>query len=413
MSDVEKSNHSENEDDLFNENEEDDLGLGLDGSDNEAGEVQDDVNDNEQDQDEQEDENDEEEHEEVELKTLGISLPRHAVTSNMEKDATTIKMPVFLSVDPHPFDPVEFKETLEINAQSRSKQFQDIKSIHNDSIREKLLNENTLRWRYSNVNDEIIKQSNCHFVEWDDGSISLKVGNEMFDYKELPLFDNLLAKSYDDLEILQGHKVLSKSANLLPSSTFTSTHRQLTNAIKNIQRKDTILNTTTDTDPMETQRLADENEKRALKMRRQLEMKRKLQEERLGRSNAPGGDERDSYEPSYERFNRNYGNEEYDDEDDFIANDEDDDEEEDDDDDEGAERLKNLKKQGASKYQDEEDEEDEEEDEEEEDDEEEEEGDKKEEKESRKAESEPREGSEEDEGRRKRRRIIDSDEDEE
>ena len=89
------------------------------------------------------------------------------------------------------------------------------KEIHNEQMTEKLLNENTIRWRYHNAgNDEIVKQSNAHFVEWSDGSVSLKVGNEVYDVRELPMFDHLLVKSHQAAEVLQADSILSKSINL-------------------------------------------------------------------------------------------------------------------------------------------------------------------------------------------------------
>lgn len=305
-----------------------------------------------------EDEGDEDESEdEQELKTLDISLPRHAVVHKPEEDTYILKMPVFLNVEAHPFDPTEFKEKVDQNAVERSKSSMNAKQAQNDLNAEKLLNENTIRWRYTNSgNDEIIKQSNAHFVQWNDGSISLKIGNELFDYKELPVYDNFLVKTHDNHEILQNDSIINKLVNLLPTSTFTSTHRKLTEAVKNIQKKDKILNTITDNDPLMKQRLADENERKSLKMKRQIEIKRRLQEERLERTGSPAPGMRNSYEPAYERFERTYGDEEYDEEDDFIANDEEEEEGFDDDEDEeeeferGSERLKKLKDEGASKY---------------------------------------------------------------
>ncbi|PVH15591.1 uncharacterized protein CXQ87_003437 [Candidozyma duobushaemuli] len=294
------------------------------------------------------------------LKTSTLTLPRHPVSHKPEGDVFAIKIPVFLNVEAHPFDPTEFKERVARNAEERSKMEMDAKQMQNDVVAEKLLNENTIRWRYSNAgNDEIIKQSNAHFVEWDDGSISLKVGNELFDFKSQPILDNFLARSYVEHEVLQNEAALTRSANLIPASTFTETHRRLTQAVKTIQKKDKILNTLTERDPMLKQRMADENERKNLKAKRQLEQKRRLQEERLGKSDSPAP--RYGQESAYERFERAYGADEYDDEDDFVANDDEeleiDDEDAEAEEEEferGAERLKNLKDEGASKYRDEE-----------------------------------------------------------
>lgn len=350
MSDDERiKSDNENKEDL--EEEVDDLF----GDDEEQNDQQDNRQSNEDDS-----ENSQDEDEEAELKTIDISLPRHAVTSKAEEDTYIIKVPVFLNIEAHPFDPNEFKEQVHQNAINRNKSTMSEKQMKNDLVAEKLLNENSIRWRYSNSgDDEIIKQSNAHFVEWDDGSISLKVGNELFDFKTLPLFDNFLVKTHDTYEILQNDSILNKSANLLPSSTFTSTHRKLTEALKYTQKKDTILNTITEKDPELKQRLADENERKTMKLKRQIEQRRRLQEEKLGKSSSPAPGGRNNYESAYERFERTYANEDYDDEDDFVANDDDEVEEEedgedfDDEEDEfdkGAERLKKLKDDGEAKY---------------------------------------------------------------
>lgn len=279
-----------------------------------------------------------------EQKTIDVTLPRHALSHTPQGDTYLMKMPVFLRLEAHPFDPAEFKESVEQSAAQRTKSSMDQKQIQNDAIAEKLLNQNTIRWRYSNVNNEIVKQLNAHFVEWDDGLLSLKVGNELFDFREVPLSDNFLARSHVEHEVLQNELLITKSASLLPTSTKTSTHRQLTQAVKSIQRKDKILNTLTEKDPMLKQRLADENERKVLKMKRQMEQKRRAQEERLGSSSK-------SYDDKYERA---YGDE-YDEEDGFVANDDEELEEEEDDDEEdrfekGAERLAQVKSAGAEKY---------------------------------------------------------------
>lgn len=312
---------------------------------------------------EEDDDDDDDDQEEKVLKRHGISLPRHAISQKTDDEVYTLKMPVFLNVEAHPFDPSEFKERVSENAVKRAQSTLTAKQKQNELIAEKLLNENTIRWRYSNSgNDEIIKQSNAHFVQWDDGSISLKIGNELFDYKQLPLYDYILARTHDDHEILQSDSIISKSVNLLPASTLTSTHRKLTEAVKNIQKKDKILNTITNDDPLLKQRLADENERKSAKMKRQIEAKRRLQEERLEKANGPLTSRGGIYEPAYERFARTYDNEEYDEEDDFVAKDgevdlydeeeegEEEGSEEEEEFEKGADRLRQLKNEGASKY---------------------------------------------------------------
>lgn len=334
-------------------------------------------------EDNDDDDENEAEEESKEATSIEISLPRHAVPNKTEENIYNIKMPVFLNVEAVPFDPSEFKLQVTQNADNRSKLAMSAKQVTEDVVAEKLLNENTVRWRYSNQNDEIVKQSNAHFVQWDDGLLSLKIGGEMFDFRELPNSDNILVRLHDHLEFLQSDSIITRLANLVPTSTNSTTHRKLTQAVKNIQRKDKILNTLTENDPMLKQREADENERKLLKMRRQLEAKRKLQEDRLERSTGSGGGNGGGrYEPAYERFERTYGDNEYDDDDKFIDNDEEEEEEdeeeeeEEEDEDEAARRLTKLKAEGASKY------------------------------------SKRQDTPDEEEKARKRRRIIDSDDDE-
>lgn len=305
--------------------------------------------------------------EEAPLKTIQVSLPRHAAISETEPDSYLLRVPVFLKVEPHPFDPTEFKEAVDLNAQAR---LGTSKEVNDAAVVEKLINENTIRWRYSNTgNDEIVKQTNAHFVRWSDGLISFKVGDELFDFKELPVTDQFLARAHDSQELLQNDLTITKLVSLLPASSLSSTHRRLTQAVKTVQRKGKILNTITEGDPLMKQRIADETERKTLKLKRQLELKRRLQEERLERSSsshsypALRSGAFEPAEPAYERFARTYGDEKYDEEDGFVANDEEEvesfdeedeeDEEDDVDDDEEekrAERLRALKQAGAAKY---------------------------------------------------------------
>lgn len=326
---------------------------------------------------------DEDKEDEKNLRSTDITIPRHAASHKPDKETYMLKLPVFLNVDAHPFDPNEFKDKIEQSAMERKKQNLNAKQAKNDTIAEKLLNENTIRWRYSNSgNDEIIKQSNAHFVQWSDGLMSLKIGSELFDFRSLPITDQFLARSHVDHEVLQNDSIFTKSASLLPTSTSTDTHRKLTQAVKNIQKKETILNTLTHDDPMLKQRKADEDERKTLKMRRQLEQRRRLQEERLGKSETPAISRGEDY-GSYNR-NERFAYDEYDEDDGFVANDDEENEEDASDSDvegeeeefeKGAERLRNLKQEGDSKYR-----------------------------------SSP---ADDNEDRRKRRRIIDSDEDDE
>ncbi len=60
--------------------------------------------------------------------------------------------------------------------------------------------ENGLRWRYvKNENDELVKESNARMVRWSDGSLSLHLGNEIFD-----VYKQYMQGDYNHLFIRQG-----------------------------------------------------------------------------------------------------------------------------------------------------------------------------------------------------------------
>lgn len=287
------------------------------------------------------------------LKVVETLLPRHAVVDECEPDTYALKVPVFLKVDARPFDPATFKAAVAELLESQRTGAELEKAVRAAMVLEKLMNENTIRWRYLlGEGQDIIKQSNAHFVEWDDGLVLLKIGLELFDFKQIPVTDQWLVRLHDDHDMLQADLLVLKSVSLLPALTLTSTHRRLTQAVKSIQKKDKILNTISNDDPLLKQRMAEENERKTLKLRRQMELKRRAQEDRRReRAGLPA-------EPLYLRFARTYGDDEYDEEDDFVAGDdeeveeeeEEEEEEEDDDQDERAERLKRVKEAGADKY---------------------------------------------------------------
>ena len=48
--------------------------------------------------------------------------------------------------------------------------------------------ENTIRWRYAKDKDgNEVKESNCRMVRWSDGSLSMHLGNEIFDVFKMPV----------------------------------------------------------------------------------------------------------------------------------------------------------------------------------------------------------------------------------
>ncbi|KAI1730134.1 leo1-like protein [Ditylenchus destructor] len=129
-----------------------------------------------------------------------------------------VKFPNFLSVDTKPFDPDTYEDEME----------DDEVLDEEGRTRLKLKIENTVRWRLrKDEHGNDVKESNAKFVKWSDGSMSLFLGNEMFDVERQKIMD------HNHLFIRQGGGLLAQSVFteklvFRPHSTETLTHRKVT-----------------------------------------------------------------------------------------------------------------------------------------------------------------------------------------
>ena len=335
------------------------------------------------------------------LPLIEVTIPRYppSFRSAAEDDSYFARVPAFLTLEPHPFDSEKFLSEVEEQISNNT---------NDEKSRLKLKNENTIRWKYSrDVNSgTMIKQSNARFVKWSDGSMSLQLGNEMFDVNTKPYQDTFLALSHPSNELLQACTVLNKTMSFVPTSTSSQTHRRLTQELARRQLKNaSVGNFATIDDPERVKREAEKAEEINIKARKRLESKRRQLEEREGYrhpTSASAGYSNEAYDDNYSAAIRSdrYEN------DDFVVDDEESEEE----DEQRAQRLQNLKRRGEEKYREqddnEEEQEEEEEDEEDEEDEEEDLGEVDEE-----AINEEVEIERQTTQRQKKRRIIDDDDD--
>lgn len=293
----------------------------------------------------------EDDFEEIEQQELEIALPRFPPAIQPSEKLFLSRVPAFLQIDPHPFDSSEFLKS----AEEGSKDADTSKSL-----RLKTQAENTLRWKYGKGGDgaTVTKESNARFVKWSDGSLSLQLGEELFDVIRKPVEDTSLALSHPEQEVLQTSGVLAENFSYVPTSTKSLTHKRLTEELAKRTLKSAAVSSwdTTD-DPDKVQREAEKAENMANAARRKLESKRRQAEEDFGKTAADAMAEDEEMEQNYESRNAY-------EEDDFVV---DDDEEEDDEEEERAKRLQKLKSDGAKLYknrrdldEDDEDEEDEE-----------------------------------------------------
>lgn len=322
-----------------------------------------------------------------EFKEANIELVRHIVpnkitSGSQEPENKTIyaKVPPFLTINPIPFDPPCFEaQVKERLAGSTSNE---------ERLGERLIDQNTIRWRYSRDADQhVFKESNSQIIQWSDGSFSLKLGDEYTDILVNDTDNTFLAVSHDQQELMQctdGGEV-SKSLMFVPISTTSKLHQRLSKAIIRRNQKATLgpRSMIINVDPEIEKKELEKKQSQMFRDRRKKKLKEiEAQQEspdttgfgnnsysssrkRGGTPSQYGESRRDEYEESRR--------DEYE-EDDFIVEDdedeleyageEDDEEEEeeeeeenDDEDQKRAERLRELKRDATSTYQEDDDEE--------------------------------------------------------
>lgn len=200
---------------------------------------------------------------------IDVEIPR--ITSDLGKEIHFVKLPNFLSVDTRPFDPetyedeIDEEETLDEEGRQRLK----------------LKVGNTIRWRRSyNSNGEAIMDSNARFVKWSDGSMSLHLGNEIFDVYKQPLQNDHNHLFIRQGTGLQGQAVFRTKLTFRPHSTDSFTHKKMTMSLADRSQKTTGIKIITqvgqDPDADRHANLKKEEEKlrQLIRMRKPIKSKR-------------------------------------------------------------------------------------------------------------------------------------------
>jgi len=160
---------------------------------------------------------DHEEEETLPETRIDVEIPK--ITTDLGKAIHFVKLPNFLSVETRPFIPANYEDEIDeeetLDEEGRQ--------------RLKLKVENTIRWR-ERFNDEgvFVKESNARFVRWSDGSLSLHLGNEIFNVYKQPLqgdHNHLFIRQGTGL---QGQGVFRTKLTFRPHSTDSFTHRKMT-----------------------------------------------------------------------------------------------------------------------------------------------------------------------------------------
>ncbi|MGH0132219.1 UNVERIFIED_CONTAM: hypothetical protein FKN15_021640 [Acipenser sinensis] len=148
---------------------------------------------------------------------IEVEIPK--VNTDLGSDLYFVKLPNFLSVEPRPFDPQYYED-----------EFEDEEMLDEEGrTRLKLKVENTIRWKTRRDEDGTeIRESNARIVKWSDGSMSLHLGNEVFDVYKAPLqgdHNHLFIRQGTGL---QGQAVFKTKLTFRPHSTDSATHRKMT-----------------------------------------------------------------------------------------------------------------------------------------------------------------------------------------
>ncbi|CAI4753443.1 BAL_1a_G0049710.mRNA.1.CDS.1 [Saccharomyces cerevisiae] len=303
------------------------------------------------------------------FKEENVELVRHIIPTKANVNETAshneifyARIPNFLTIDPIPFDPPSFEAKVNERASNSASR--------EDQLDDRLIDENTVRWRYSRDKDQhVFKESNTQIVQWSDGTYSLKVGEECTDILVNDTSNTFLTVSHDQQELIQCYEggEIKKTLMFIPTSTNSKIHQKLSKAvIRRNQRQSKGPGTyIVSMDPEVEKKELERKQSQILRDRRRRQLKEKEKQESPDAAFETGFRKQNS-PTTYGASRRN----EYE-EDDFLVDDDEEEEaafddeeddneeeeEEEDADEENASRLRNLKREGAAMYREEEKEE--------------------------------------------------------
>ncbi|KIJ62028.1 hypothetical protein HYDPIDRAFT_95225 [Hydnomerulius pinastri MD-312] len=114
------------------------------------------------------------------VQEANVPIPNIPVPRSSDGDHWVIRMPNFVKVDSKPFHPDTY-----VGPDQDDEDAHQNESVREKSMTIKLKVENTVRWRWTK--DEFgqdKRQSNSRVIRWSDGSLSLRLGKELFDINQ-------------------------------------------------------------------------------------------------------------------------------------------------------------------------------------------------------------------------------------
>ncbi|KAF5337507.1 hypothetical protein D9757_014713 [Collybiopsis confluens] len=114
----------------------------------------------------------------IEEREANVAFPNLPKPSSSDKDYWVIRLPNFVKMDSKPFHP----DTYIGPEHEEDDTVQQGETLREKSMTIKLKVENTIRWKW--IKDEFSgdrRQSNSRIIRWSDGTLSLRLGKELFD----------------------------------------------------------------------------------------------------------------------------------------------------------------------------------------------------------------------------------------
>ncbi|KIM44531.1 hypothetical protein M413DRAFT_442496 [Hebeloma cylindrosporum] len=199
----------------------------------------------------------------IEVKEAEVTFPNLPVPKSSDGANWVIRTPNYVKVDTKPFHP----ETYLGPEHEEDELLQD--GTRERSMTIKLKVENTLRWRWTkNAHGQDVKESNSRIIRWSDGTLSLRLGKELFDIaqsidtsatvprqivgglsqsqsQQLPQSQagppstpgksqglTYLVAQHKRSQVLQSEAVITGHMSLRPTGMQSETHRMLVRAVE-------------------------------------------------------------------------------------------------------------------------------------------------------------------------------------
>jgi len=149
---------------------------------------------------------------------MHVEVPLHDVISSIP--LRLAKLSNILAIEPRPFDPATYE----------LEQAEYIDERGHKRVR--LRDANAIRWRWAPGPDgKLVRESNTRFVRWSDGTITLAVGDEVMDAREIDVSGDHGFLFVRHPNLIQGQARLEKKLVFRPSSLTSGSHRRLAAAV--------------------------------------------------------------------------------------------------------------------------------------------------------------------------------------